>query len=141
MPLSTEQRQQAEARLRDFAEKRINAAHYDDCTHRFDLLRCACGGLELEPAIERHPGDRPGDFKGVLWTTCADCRERRAALGVTALEPPPTSSLEHPVCSCGGRSFIIGNCERWEDWGFFDEGTVVARCCGCGELRALVDTD
>jgi hypothetical protein len=37
--------------------------------------------------------------------------------------------------------FHIGICERWENWGFFDEGTVVAMCIACGAMVGLVDTD
>lgn len=49
--------------------------------------------------------------------------------------------VEHPTCPCGGRSFYLGQCERWEDRGFFDEGMVIAQCIGCDALRVLLDTD
>jgi len=136
------ERRRVESELRRFAEERLNAARYPDCIHRFDVIQCdGCTGIALEVAIERHPGDRPGNFRGVLWVTCADCGSRHAAMGVTALTRQPVSDVEHPVCDCGERVYHVARCERWEDWGFFDEGTVVARCRGCGELRALVDTD
>jgi hypothetical protein len=57
-----------------FAEKRLNAEAHEDCTHRFSLFECAkCGGISLVVAIERHERDVPGDFRGILRTTCTGC--------------------------------------------------------------------
>jgi hypothetical protein len=136
-------REEIASTLRRFAEERLNAAEYSDCSHRFELFTCGeCGGVELSLAVERHPGDQKGDFKGILWQRCEACGRRGVAFGVTRVGPPPElSQLEQPVCDCGGRVFVVGMCERWEDWGFFDEGTVVARCAACGGLRFIVDTD
>lgn len=129
--------------LREFAEKRLNAAAYSDCSHRFVVFDCPrCRGIEFELVLARHPRDTAGDFHGILSLTCAACGHRHDALGVTDAEKPPeVVRLEHPACGCGDRVFAVGSCERWEDWGFFDEGTVIARCRACDALRVILDTD
>jgi hypothetical protein len=129
--------------LREFAEKRLNAAFYSECSHQFVVFECPeCRAIEFEVLLARHPRDTRGDFHGIMSLTCASCGSRHDALGVTDAEKPPdVVQLEHPACDCGARIFALGNCERWEDWGFFDEGTVVARCQACDALRVILDTD
>lgn len=129
--------------LQEFAEQRLNAAAYPDCSHRFRTWSCgSCQADLLTPTIERHPGDERGDFMGIVWTACTCGVEERklsvTSCGETEVKP---LAIEPRVCpGCGFNRFHIATCERWEDWGFFDEGTVVARC-PCGELIPLVDTD
>jgi hypothetical protein len=131
------------AELVEFAEKRLNATAYPDCSHRFSLYECEkCGGLSFAITIERHERDTPGDFHGILRTRCANCGHEVERLGVvSSKDPQKPIATEHPRCACGHDTFHAGMCERWEDWGFFDEGTVVAKCTACGALRELVDTD
>ncbi len=128
--------------LRRFAEERLNAAAYADCTHRFALFECAkCGGFTFSVEIERHGSDEPGDFHGILRTTCAGCGDAADKLGIVREGEPRVAATDRPRCECAGETFHVGMCERWEDWGFFDEGTVVAMCSACGARKPLVDTD
>jgi hypothetical protein len=139
---ATKQAQIATA-LQLFAEEHLHAGFFAHCMHVFTRITCdQCPGLTLQPRLERHPGDRPGDFCGLLHVTCAGCGRERCAAGVTIYgqENVQPIAIEHPTCRCGGRSFYLGQCERWDD-GFFDEGTVVAQCVACGTLRVLLDTD
>ena len=136
------ERETVQAELKEFAEKRLNAEAYADCTHRFTLFECGkCRGLSFAVTIERHGADSPGDFHGILRTACAGCGNQEEKLGVVSEADARVSATEHPVCDCGGSAFHVGMCERWEDWGFFDEGTAVAMCAACGSLKDLVDTD
>lgn len=128
------------ASLRRFAEDRLPA--YEGCSHRFHLFECdRCEADLFSVEIQRHPGDEPGDFMGRVLLRCKRCGDVKTGLAVTGLEEPEDPPGEHPLCDCGYDGFRVGMCERWEDWGFFDEGTVVARCGACGALRPLVDTD
>jgi hypothetical protein len=129
------------SRLSEHARQRLNADAYSDCTHRFDLFACReCGSQLLKPSIERHASDAPGDFHGILSITCAACGARGDAVGITQRDDH-VASIELPRCACGCDTFYLGICERWEDWGFFDEGTVSAMCSYCGRLLTLIDTD
>ncbi len=131
-----------EAELRAFAEKRLNAEAYKDCTHRLDAFQCEqCGFVALEATIENHPENDRGDFRGILWVTCPKCRVQRVGVSITTPGEAPPASVEPLRCECGGLRFHLAQCERWENWGFFDEGTVVGRCEACGALRVVLDTD
>lgn len=135
-------RQTAYSGLVEFAEKRLNAGAYEDCTHRFRLYECeGCGSISFVVTIERHERDTPGDFHGILRTRCATCGDAEEQLGIVSEGAVKVSTTEHPRCACGADVFHAGMCERWENWGFFDEGTVVAMCAACGATKALVDTD
>ena len=92
-------------------------------------------------AIERHESDVPGDFHGIPRTTCADCGHAEEKPGVVAGGAARVTAVDHPRCDCGGDAFHVGQCERWENWGFTDEGTIVAMCAACGAMKWLVDTD
>lgn len=127
--------------LVQFAEKRLNAAAYSDCTHRFCLWECGCGSTCFRLTIERYAGDTPGDFHGILRAQCAACGQREERLSILSGGAPKLLRSERPRCACGVDALHVGLCERWEDWGFFDEGTVVGACSACGTLMALVDTD
>lgn len=129
--------------MRTFAEERLHAGSYPDCVHTFELYECSrCEADRFEPLIERHPGDSPGDFLGLVKLRCLRCGEWKLALSITSGDPAPEDVvLEHPRCACGSADFTVGLSERYEDWGFFDEGTVVARCTACSKDLVLVDTD
>ncbi len=137
------EKQAAYDELKGFAEKRINAAAYqEDCTHSFDMFQCsACGGTTFAVTIERNESDSQGDFHGVLRTTCASCGRVEEKLRIEREGFAKVTGTESPRCDCGGARFHVALFERWENWGFFDEGTVVALCDSCGAKRPLVDTD
>jgi hypothetical protein len=139
---SVDKKSEVHGPIRSFAEKRLNADAYPDCEHRFFLFECGkCQGVEFGVVVERHSGDETGDFHGVLRTRCANCGDEDVKLSITSGGNPAPLSTEDPECECGGKIFHVGMCERWEDWGFFDEGTVSAMCALCGRMRGLVDTD
>lgn len=129
--------------MRTFAEERLNAAAYPECRHTFELFECSrCEADRFEPLVERHPGDTPGDFMGLLKLRCLRCGEWTVGLSITGVDSAPAEvKVEHPRCACGSADFSVALSERWEDWGFFDEGTVVARCTDCSRDVVLVDTD
>lgn len=128
--------------LKAFAETRLNAAAYGDCMHPFDLWKCSqCGAMSFSVTIERDEHDARGDFHGIVRCACAACGHSADMLGMVTEGAARAVAVEHPRCDCGGDVFHAGMCERWESWGFFDEGTVVAMCTRCGAMRALVDTD
>ena len=136
------EKQTVDEELRRFAENRLNAQAYADCTHTFSLWNCEkCGGISFVVAVERHVTDVPGDFHGILRATCAGCGHAAERLSVVTKGAAQVKAIEHPTCGCGGDAFHVGMCERWGEWGFFDEGTVVAMCAACGSKQAFVDTD
>jgi hypothetical protein len=113
-----------------------------ECTHRFRLYECEkCGGISFVATIERYERDTPGDFHGILRTRCTGCGHAKDALPKVVLGTAPIAPLEYPRCVCDSDTFHVGQCDRWEDWDYFDEGTVVALCATCGVLKALVDID
>ncbi len=132
------------ADLNEFCFDRLAGSKYPDCSHRFRMVHCeACKGTELRLNVERHDGDRPGDFQGLLRYACALCDEGAGTItGSVAMKPAAILSVEDWACAgCGHDIAFVGSMDRWEDWGFFDEGTVAARCCKCGAIAAVVDTD
>ena len=142
--MDAQERSRIGAALREFAEARLNAPFYAaDCTHRFSLCVCqGCDGVAWELSVDRHLGDAPGDFLGVVQATCDACLKAVTLLSITSPgREAGRSEPERPKCDCGSRVFYAGTCDRWEDWGFFDEGTMVAMCGACGSLRVVVDTD
>lgn len=135
-----DERHRITSELRTFGEARLNAGAYRECSHRFSLYTCGgCRGVTTRVVVERLPGDKQGDFRGRVVTTCAVCGTVGAAHAVQTTDDPTSS--EPFVCRCGFDVVCVGTCERWEDWGFFDEGTIVARCAACGLVEALADTD
>ena len=135
------EKEEVRSALQEYAEKRLNASAYEDCTHKFDLWECGkCGGISFVATIERHESDVPGDFHGILRTSCP-CGSAEVKLNVLAEGAVGVKAIGKPRCACGRDTFHIGICERWENWSFFDEGTVVAMCGACGAMVDLVDTD
>ena len=137
------QRAEIVSHLRSLGEERLRAGSYPEAVHTFHLFECdRCEGNHFRVRLERHPGDEPGDFRGLLHLECSRCRAGKVGLGVTSGTPAPEEvRTEHPSCPCGSDEFALGLSERYEDWGFFDEGTVVALCASCHLAQALVDTD
>jgi len=131
-------------RLQAFALARLQADKHPDCSHRCRDSYCdSCRVNRFRLRVEHHEGDEPGDFRGVIRATCADCGAVEELMSVVAHEPSErkVERTEIPHCDCGGDVFAVGSCDRWEDWGFFDEGTWVAACCACGREQSLADTD
>ena len=131
--------------LEAFARECIAAGRYPDDQHPFRLFQChACGVAAFQVTIEHHTGSTQGDFKGMIWGTCAQCGRRERLFSFTG-EHRKWLSEEKPACACGDQSFLVGICERIEGEkglpGFFDEGVVVGKCNRCGRNRAIVCTD
>jgi hypothetical protein len=135
----------ARSELEAFAQERINAARYPEDYHLFRLFECQqCGTVPLELTITHHTGSKRGDFKGEISARCTVCDSVQRVLSFTGSHRK-AERVEKPSCTCGGRHFYAGECERMEGedglLGFFDEGVVVAQCAECGRFKALVYTD
>lgn len=131
--------------LRAFALERLAADRYPQDYHIWKLFTCeACGAEGFAVTIEHHTGSKKGDFKGVIWGDCAACGRRQRLFRFTG-EHRQRLRDEAPACTCGGRAFGVGECERIEGDeglpGFFDEGVVVGQCRQCGQNQAFVYTD
>ena len=131
--------------LKTFAERCIGAEHYPNDYHVFSPFEChACGVVPLRLRIEHHTGSRKGRFRGVIFARCAKCGEERRVFSFTGEHRRPLRE-ERPVCRCGSKEFLAGNCERLEGDegvpGFFDGGVIVGKCVDCGRNRAFVHTD
>lgn len=130
--------------LRDFAERRLGAEPgQEGFADRFRIASCsACDATLLQLDVQRTEGDRPGDFHGNVWMECVRCGDEDLLLSVIQRGTPEVRDRgERLACACGGTRFHVAILERWETWGFFDEGAVVARCVACGQLLAVVDMD
>jgi len=131
--------------LEAFARKGIAAHRYPNDYHLFTVAKCsACGVVPLELTIEHHTGSKRGNFRGVIWAQCSECGGKERVFSFTGNHRKRTRE-ERPVCKCGNRRFLVGECERIERdegvMGFFDEGIVVGKCSECDRNRALVHTD
>ncbi len=94
--------------LEAFAKRCIAADRYPHDYHTFRLFQCdACGGATFELTIEHHTGSVKGDFKGVIWGACADCGHRKRLFSFTGAHRT-WQGEERPVCTCGHRSFCVG---------------------------------
>ena len=131
--------------LEAFARACLAADRYPDARHFFRPFCCdACGGDAFALTIEHHTGSTDGNFRGVIRGECAACGNRQRLFHFTGPHRRPLQE-EKPVCECGHRQFVGGECERIEGdeglMGFFDEGVVVGQCCRCGRKQAFVYTD
>ena len=131
--------------LEAFAKEKIAAERYPNDYHFFRPYKCeSCGVVPLELTIEHHTGSEKGDFKGVIWGDCAACGTRTRVFSFTGTHRKHWRE-EKPVCRCGHKRFLVGECERIEGdegiMGFFDEGVVVGKCASCGRNRVMVYTD
>jgi len=131
--------------LEAFARKQIAAHRYPDDYHIFRTFNCdACGVVLFDINIEHHTGSKKGNFKGMIWGECTECRSRKRLFCFTGDHRKPLRE-EKPFCKCGNGSFLVGECERIESddglMGFFDEGVVVGQCSRCARNQALVQTD
>lgn len=129
--------------LNKFALDRLNASAYADCSHRFRMLSCAeCKAMLVRLTVERHSGDRIGDFQGRLHYACTACPHTGVILGSVAMEPAEVTDVSDWACDgCGHDVCYAASVERWEDSGFFDEGTVASRCARCEAVAPVLDTD
>ena len=131
--------------LEAFAKRSIAAERYPNDIHLFTLFRCdGCGVVPLELTIEHHTGSKKGNFRGEIHGLCVACGSRKQVLSFTGAHRKRTRE-DKPVCACGQKGFLVGECERFEGdeglMGFFDEGVVVGKCSGCGRNRVFVYTD
>lgn len=131
--------------LEDFARLSINSQAYPDALHTFTLYRCSsCGSSEFKLTVEHHTGSEEWNFRGIIWGECAGCGYLMRLFTFTG-EHRERLREERPECDCGNRSFITGQCERFEGEqgipGFFDEGVIVGRCTLCNRNKAFVFTD
>jgi hypothetical protein len=131
--------------LEAFARKQIAADRYPDDYHFFRPYKCdMCGVVPFELTTEHHTGSKRGNFKGVIWGTCAECGTVKRVFSFTGNHRKPLRE-EKPTCRCGNANFLVGECERIERdegiMGFFDEGVVVGKCSHCGRNQVLVSTD
>ena len=131
--------------LEAFARRSIAAQRYPNDYHFFTLFKCdGCGVAPFELIIEHHTGSKKGNFKGKIFGLCSECGSRKRVFSFTG-EHRKQLREEKPVCKCGHKEFLVGECERIEGdegvMGFFDEGVVVGKCSRCGQNRVLVYTD
>lgn len=132
-------------RLEEFAKECISADNHPDDDHRWELFRCgSCGNPEFRITIEHHTGSEEWNFRGIIWGECAACGYIGRLFTFTG-EHRVVEREDRPECDCGNRSFIVGQCERYEGEqgipGFFDEGVIAGRCRECGRNRTMVFTD
>lgn len=131
--------------LEDFAKKCINSQEYPNDNHIFLQYKCvSCNSPVIKITIEHHSGSEEWRFRGVIWGECAVCGYLMRLFTFTG-EHREILSTDYPVCDCGNRDFIAGQCERYEGeqgiLGFFDEGVIVGKCTKCNRNKAFVFTD
>lgn len=131
--------------LEEFAKEQINSLEYPSANHYFTLYNCnSCYASTFKLTIEHHSGSEDWAFKGIIWGECSACGYLLRLFTFTG-EHRTKLKTEHPVCDCGSRDFLAGQCERYEGEqgipGFFDEGVVVGKCLVCNRNKALVFTD
>ncbi len=130
--------------LRSFAEQHLDISKAGRFKHHFALYECPkCEAHSLRAVVERHKGDKPKDFEGILWTDCPRCQCEQMALGITqkGKKATPPDRVDRPACSCGNDTFYMGSLDQWEKPATFVKGTVVAMCTICDNILPLVDTD
>lgn len=128
-----------------FAKQCINSQNYPDDYHNFTLYTCnSCGSSTFKLTIEHHTGSEEWNFRGIIWGECAECGYLMRLFTFTGAHREKFRE-EHPVCDCGSRIFLAGQCERIEGEngipGFFDEGVAVGKCNSCNRNQAFVYTD
>jgi hypothetical protein len=131
--------------LKAFAEKSLNASKYPDDYHIFKTANCpTCGPVPFELTFEHHSGSKKNDFKGMIFGRCAECDKKTRIFSFTGQHRKLVRETK-PVCKCGSKFFLVGECERIEGdkgvMGFFDEGVVVGKCVECSQDQAFIFTD
>jgi hypothetical protein len=131
--------------LEDFARTCINADKYPHDDHYFNLFTCnSCRNSTFKITIEHHTGSEGYNFRGIIRGECAGCGYLGRLFTFTG-EHRSLLREERPACECGSRSFVVGQCERFEGeeglTGFFDEGVIVGKCRDCHRNRAFIYTD
>lgn len=122
-------------------EKLGEGSSSSDVTFSFRLLECACGEIVLIPRLEHEPSSDPADFIGALFFRCVECGRETEQLDIIS-DRSAARVAENPACArCGGRAFHLGQCDRYEDGGFFDCGIVMGLCPRCQESQTLLRTD
>lgn len=112
-----------------------------DVSFSFRLLECECGETVLIPRLEHEPSSDPTDFIGALYFRCVECARETCQFEITS-DKSARRVGEEPACArCGGRAFHLGQCDRYEDGGFFDCGIVMGLCPRCQESQTILKTD
>ena len=131
--------------LEDFAKHCLNSQAYPNDEHIFNLYKCtSCHSPVLKLTMEHHTGSEEWAFKGIIRGECASCGYLLQLFTFTG-EHRKILKTEYPVCDCGNRDFIAGQCERYEGEqgipGFFDEGVIVGKCSKCSRNLVFANTD
>lgn len=131
--------------LEDFAKQCINSKNYPDNYHNFTLYTCnSCRSSTFKLTIEHHTGSEEWNFRGIIWGECAECGYLMRLFTFTGTHREKLREVK-PVCECGSRIFLSGQCERIEGEngipGFFDEGVIVGKCTSCKRNQTFVHTD
>jgi len=131
--------------LEEFARQNIDADNHPDDDHVFTVYRChSCNKQEFRITIEHHTGSKDWNFRGIIWGECVNCGYIGRLFTFTG-EHRKLLREERPECECGNRTFIAGQCERFEGEngipGFFDEGVVAGKCIECNRNMEFVYTD
>lgn len=112
-----------------------------DVSFSFRLFECACGETVLIPHLEHEPSSDRHDFIGALFYRCVECGRETTGLEIVS-DTRARRVREEPACAhCGGRAFHLGQCDRYEDGGFFDCGVVMGLCPRCQESQTILQTD
>lgn len=131
--------------LEDFAKQSINNLAYPNDDHYFQIYKCnSCHSSIFKLTIEHHTGSENWAFKGIIWGECSTCGFLMRLFTFTG-EHREILKTDYPVCDCGNRDFLAGQCERYEGEqgipSFFDEGVIVGKCTKCNRNKALAFTD
>ncbi len=133
------------SQLEDFAQESIDSHNHPDDIHKFSSYTCtSCRSSALKLTIEHHTGSEEWNFRGIIWGECAECGYLMRLFTFTGNHRDKLRD-ERPVCECGNRTFVIGQCERTEGEngipGFFDEGVIVGKCTACSQNKVFVYID
>jgi hypothetical protein len=133
------------SQLEDFAKECIRSQNYPDDYHKFHLYTCnSCRSTTFKLTIEHHSGSEELNFRGIIWGECSACGYLMRLFTFTG-EHREKLREERPVCECGTRIFMAGQCERFEGEqgipGFFDEGVIVGRCTQCNRNQSFIFFD
>lgn len=131
--------------LDDFAKQCINSESHPDDYHNYTLYICkSCKSSTFKLTIEHHTGSEEWSFRGIIWGECSICGYLNQLFTFTGTHRQSLKE-DRPVCECGNRIFVTGQCERIEGEqgipGFFDEGVIVGKCTLCKRNKVFVFTD
>ncbi len=112
-----------------------------DVSFSFRLIECSCGETVLIPRLEHEPSSDEADFIGAMFVRCVECQRETRHLEVRSDGSAPRQREEPRCTKCGGSAFHLGQCDRYEDGGFFDCGVIMGMCPRCQESQVILRTD